>query len=58
MAVAADVADVAEDFAEVGRAASDSPVDVAPLLLVQLLERRPAPSLRFVVVLARVLSAA
>lgn len=57
MAAVADVAE-AEDFAEAGRAAFDSPADAAPPLLAQLLERRPAPSLRFVAVLVRVSSAA
>lgn len=57
VAAVADVAE-AEDFAEAGRVASDSPADAAPPLLAQLLEQRPAPSQRFVAVLAQVSLAA
>lgn len=57
--VAEDVADVV-DSVEVVQVASDSPADVAPPppLLAQPLVRRPAPSLRFEVVLGRVSLAA
>lgn len=51
------VADVAgaEDFAVAGPAASDFLVDAVAPLLARLLERRPAPLLRFEAVLGRVL---
>lgn len=49
-----DVVDV-EDFVVVDRVASDFPADAVAPLLVRLLERRPAPSLRSEAVLERVL---
>ena len=49
-----DVVDV-EDFVVAGRVASEFPADAVAPLLVRLLERRPAPSLRSEAVLERVL---